>query len=269
MIHHEVITVEALPEALQAFLGSIHQVTYPPQGYTSDLAIIGCQTGTFVVKRSRSRQYRRWLAQEYRVLQALLTVPLPIPRPCLYLEVTQSGSLEAWLVMTCLPGESLKIVVRRQPDQAAKRVLLQRVGQTLAQLHQVPIPPLLQGESQESWLETRLKQARCHLEKAEVDGSANLLARLERERPPAVASQLIHGDFTLDNVLIQDGAVSGIVDWAWGAGGDPRYDLALAIRPKEGLFQTTEDTESFFAGYGTTRLSQAEYEYFVALYEFF
>jgi aminoglycoside phosphotransferase (APT) family kinase protein len=92
---------------------------------------------------------------------------------------------------------------------------------------------------------------------------------LERQSPPAVSPRLIHGDFALDNVLIRDGAVSGIVDWAWGAVGDPRYDLALAIRPKIGVFQTPEDRESFFSGYGTTGLSQEEYEYFVALYEFF
>src|SRR5215831_3671294 len=98
MIHHQMITVEALPEALQAFLGPIHQLTYPPQGDTSDLAIVGCQAGTFVVKRSSSEQYRRWLAQEYRVLQALVTVPLPIPQPYLYLEGSPAGSLDSWLV---------------------------------------------------------------------------------------------------------------------------------------------------------------------------
>jgi aminoglycoside phosphotransferase (APT) family kinase protein len=268
MIHHQAITVEALPKALQEFLGPIHQLTYPPQGYTSDLAIVGCQAGTFVVKRSRDEPYRRWLAQEYRVLQALLTVPLPIPRPYLYLEGAQPGSLESWLVMSYLLGDSLRTVARMEPDQAAKRKIVYRVGQTLAQLHQLTVPPLLQAERQESWLETMLKQARSHLEHAQAEASAQLLARLERQRPPAVSPRLIHGDFALDNVLIHDGAVSGIVDWAWGAVGDPRYDLALAIRPKEGVFQAPEDAESFFAGYGTAGLSQEEYDYFLALYEF-
>jgi hypothetical protein len=39
--------------------------------------------------------------------------------------------------------------------------------------------------------------------------------------------------------------------------------------PKEGIFQTPEDTQSFFDGYGTGRLSQEEFEYFIDLYEFF
>src|SRR5207248_5153726 len=118
-------------------------------------------------------------------------------------------------------------------------------------------------------LDSMLKQARYNLQHYEVDGDAQLLRQLERHRPPMVPPTLIHGDFTVDNVLIADGKVSGIVDWAGGAFGDPRYDLALAIRPKEGIFQTSEDIQSFLDGYGTTGLSKGEYDYFVDLYEFF
>jgi aminoglycoside phosphotransferase (APT) family kinase protein len=81
---------------------------------------------------------------------------------------------------------------------------------------------------------------------------------------------LIHGDFTVDNVLIAKGRVTGVIDWAGGGPGDPRYDLALAIRPREtGLFQEPPDRHAFFEGYGMAGLSAAEYDYFVKLYEFF
>src|SRR5205807_10669213 len=103
----------------------------------------------------------------------------------------------------------------------------------------------------------------------EVEGSGALLEQLERQRPQMVQPTLIHGDFAMDNVLLVEGKVSGIVDWAWGAWGDPRYDLALAIRPKENLFQTSEDIQAFLDGYGTAALSKEEYDYFVSLYEFF
>jgi len=50
----------------------------------------------------------------------------------------------------------------------------------------------------------------------------------------------------------------------------PRYDLALAIRPKKAkLFQTLQERQAFFEGYGLSELSQSEYRYFVGLYEFF
>ena len=269
MMQHEIIVLSALPDEIKSFLGSVYELTYPRQGDTSDVAIVVCERGKYVVKRSRGEQFRDWLAQEYHVLQALIEVSLPLPRPYLYVECCTSETPESWLVMSCLSGDSLRIVARNETDQAAKRQMLFAVGQVLARLHRFPVPTALCVERKEAWLDSMLKQARYNLEHYEVEGSAELLERLARQRPRMVQPTLIHGDFTVDNVLIVDREVSGIVDWTLGGWGDPRYDLALAIRPKEGIFQTPEDTKSFFDGYGTAGLSQGEYDYFVSLYELF
>jgi aminoglycoside phosphotransferase (APT) family kinase protein len=63
--------------------------------------------------------------------------------------------------------------------------------------------------------------------------------------------------------------VSGVIDWAGGAAGDPRYDIALACRPKPEVFQIPAEIDAFFEGYGGSPLSEEEYEYFVGLYEIF
>ncbi|NJP39269.1 aminoglycoside phosphotransferase family protein [Alkalicoccus luteus] len=79
----------------------------------------------------------------------------------------------------------------------------------------------------------------------------------------------MHGDFTIDNVLIHGGRITGIIDWAGAAYGDPRYDVALAVRPKPSVF-TQEDAAAFYKGYGKTALSNNEFHYFAeGLYEFF
>lgn len=78
-----------------------------------------------------------------------------------------------------------------------------------------------------------------------------------------------HGDFTMDNVLIENNKVSGLIDWANGGYGDPRYDLALAMRAKDELFVSPRDNRAFVAGYGSDCLSLTDYRYFNALYEFF
>ena len=56
-----------------------------------------------------------------------------------------------------------------------------------------------------------------------------------------------------------------------GTIGDPRYDVALAIRPKDGVFQNSEDVEYFYEGYGGNRITKKEFDYFQSggLYDFF
>lgn len=269
MIQHQPLTPDTFPEEIKAFLGTIHSLAYPRQGYTSDLAIVSGERGTYVVKRSPGEQYSKWLAQEYRVLQALRGLPLPLPQPHLFLQQMRAETPESWLVMSYLPGESLKVLAQNEPDQTTKRQMLRAVGQTLAVLHHQPVPAALRHASQEPWLDALLKQARYNLQHYKTDGNAALLDFLERHRPASVAPALIHGDFTVDNVLLLDGKVSGIIDWALGAYGDPRYDLALAIRPKARIYDAPEDVQAFLDGYGTSGLSQEEYDYFIGLYEFF
>ena len=71
----------------------------------------------------------------------------------------------------------------------------------------------------------------------------------------------IHGDLFLDNVLSDGVEITGLIDWAFGALGDPRYDLALAMY---GMSAVQRD--AFLEGYGLTKgLSQFETEYFLKL----
>lgn len=89
-------------------------------------------------------------------------------------------------------------------------------------------------------------------------------------RPKRIDSTLIHGDFTIDNVLVNDSNIVGIIDWSGAGFGDPRYDVALAIRPKHNAFENEQDKEIFFNAYGTLRLNDEEYNYFEnGLYQFF
>ena len=160
---HIHLTPDAFPQEIKAFLGTVHSLTYPGQGYTSHVAIVVAERGTYVVKRAQGEQFSRWLAHEYRVLQALREVPLPLPQPYHYAQCCLSGMPESWLIMSCLPGDSLRVVARTEHDQAAKRQMLYTVGQALARLHHFPVPPSLMAEKQEPWLDSMLKQARYHL----------------------------------------------------------------------------------------------------------
>jgi aminoglycoside phosphotransferase (APT) family kinase protein len=90
------------------------------------------------------------------------------------------------------------------------------------------------------------------------------------DKPQPVTQTLIHGDFTIDNVLVHDGEISGVIDWSEGAFGDSRCDAALAIRPKPNVFQDYLDVDIFFEGYGEKILTDDDFTYFAeGFYEFF
>ena len=59
-----------------------------------------------------------------------------------------------------------------------------------------------------------------------------LRAGLPDEQPPAV----VHGDYKLDNVILDGSRVAAIVDWEMATVGDPRADLGylLSMWPEEG-----------------------------------
>ncbi|HEU5370314.1 MAG TPA: phosphotransferase [Ktedonobacterales bacterium] len=257
------------PEEVASALGAVQRLSYPPQGETSAIAIVEGAGGAYAVKRSRGARFSAWLGREYRVLRALAQTSLPTPQPQVFVQREVDGEPETWLVMEYLPGEPLAAAVEKTADRAVREHLLRAFGHILASIHRAAIPAALHSETQ-PWLDHMLERAEYALRHYPVDGDAALLEALKRQRPQPVPPVLIHGDFTVDNVLVLAGSVTGVIDWAGGGPGDPRYDLALAIRPqKTGLFQTPQDRQAFFEGYGRADLSEPEYDYFVRLYEFF
>jgi aminoglycoside phosphotransferase (APT) family kinase protein len=262
------LTLDELPQEVRSSLGRIKRLSYPQQGCTSDSAIAESEHGTYLIKRSRGPQFSAWLAQEYRVLAALAASPLPVPRPHHFLRRNTPPGAEAWLVMDCLPGASLRTVLQGDVSPATRSHLLRAFGQVLAAIHATPAPPDL-TPTDRPWLDRMLDMAAYNLAHFPVDGSQDLLEHLQGNRPADVPATLIHGDFTLDNVLVAGNAISGVIDWSGGDWGDPRYDLALAIRPEPEAFGNQADLQAFFEGYGRRPLSDDEYRYFNGLYEFF
>jgi aminoglycoside phosphotransferase len=73
--------------------------------------------------------------------------------------------------------------------------------------------------------------------KESVNGHINS-TRLKNDRPGPIENTLIHGDFHMNNLLVNHNNIVGIIDWPRAAYGDLRFDVALAIRPKQGYFRS-------------------------------
>lgn len=262
------ISPQDIPREMLEKLGAIRNIRFPRQGCTSDVAVIETGQGLFVLKRSRGEQYAEWLKREAIVLACLSKTPLPVPAVHQFVQRRdEHEGIQSWLLMEHLPGAPIRQLLHRENDSDTRSGILFEFGKMVRELHSTPCPDEL--KSGEKWLDRTLHQARFNLLHYEVDGTAELLERLRANKPADVAQTLIHGDCTIDNFLVHDGRISGIIDWSGGAFGDPRYDVALAVRPEENLFQSPEDHRAFFDGYGTRMLTDEEYDYFNGIYEFF
>lgn len=150
---------------------------------------------------------RQEAARRERVaLEACARAHLPAPR------VEAAGEVEARpaMVLSWCPGRPLLSVIEQRPWAIWRFGRL--FGQTQARIHAVTAPPELAASAPDDWL-SRVSERDAHL------------AAQVRTLQPSTAS-LIHMDFHPLNLIVEGGALTGILDWSGAAAGDARADLA-------------------------------------------
>ncbi|MDT0123233.1 phosphotransferase [Paenibacillus sp. RRE4] len=254
-----------IPSEILGQIGTVQRITFPRQGHTSTVAVLETVGQRYVIKKTEHELYNEWLSDEYIAMQLLQGTGIPIPKTHLFYIENHSR----WLLMDYVEGISLRQFLASHPAQEHKEKAITSFGRSLRKLHECPCPMEWQ-RAESTWLDTMLAKAEYNLAHYTVDGTEELLTRLKKNRPSPVQPTLIHGDFTIDNVLVHNGEVVGIIDWAGATYGDPRYDVALAIRPKTNAFELERDKDIFYDAYGKRRLTEEEYRYFEdGIYNFF
>ncbi|ART75408.1 aminoglycoside phosphotransferase APH(3') [Sutcliffiella horikoshii] len=255
---------EEIPAEIKEYVSNIHSITFPRQGCTSDVGIIQSDNGGYALKRTKTPQFNAWLKKEIMVLRYLnQETSLPVPKVEKFVEIDG----QSWALLEFLEGETVRAALTKTHHKGEREELLINFGKVVYDVHATPCPEGL--KNQKIWLDDMLDQAAYNLLNYEVDGSEDLLEQIKENRPNNMKHCLIHGDLTVDNVLVHNGVVTGIIDWSGGAYGDPRYDISLAIRPKPDVFEWERDKKSFFEGYGGSILTEGDYDYFLNLYEYF
>ncbi|MCS7061362.1 MAG: aminoglycoside phosphotransferase family protein [Anaerolineae bacterium] len=269
-----ILNLDDLPVDVRRALGEVRAIRLLPQGMTSAVALVETDGGPRVLKRARGVLYADWLHNEYRALIALAETDLPIPTPRAFVRVENKIVPESWLAMDYLAGRPLCDALADVASSSQRAALLCAFGETLARIHATPAPASIPRPTP-SWIEFMLEEAGENLEHFDVDGTPELLARVRGQfqagQIAPLPPTLIHGDYTLDNVLVEGERVTGVIDWSGCAIGDRRHDVALATRPEDGVFEGTQrltDLEAFFNGYGA-EYDLNELQFFVDLYEFF
>ncbi|MGN1402495.1 MAG: phosphotransferase family protein [Bacillus sp. (in: firmicutes)] len=239
----QAIQIEEIPEEIKQNVHTIYSIHFPPQGCTSNVAMIKSKKGDFILKRIVGEQFCDWLHKEVIVLRCLAEdTELPVPKVRKFLEQKHQG--QSWLLMELLEGETLRVSLMKEKNKERRQEMIYHFGKQLSRIHTTPCPKPLMNK--QPWLDRMLAQAAVNLEKYEVDGTITLLKHLKINKPDVPKQTLIHGDYTIDNVLISDGKMTGIIDWSGGVCGDPRYDVALAVRPNR-MYLEARKTRSVFS----------------------
>ncbi|PKR84107.1 phosphotransferase family protein [Heyndrickxia camelliae] len=256
-----------IPMEIIEYVRNVHSVRFPRQGYTSNVGIIESDQGIYVLKRTMGKQFCSWLNKEISVINCLTNeTNLPIPKVKMFVEQKQLD--QCWALMECIEGETLRTAISNLENRNKRREMIFNYGKTLFNIHTIPCPEEL--KTVRPWSDNMLLLAAYNLNHYKVEGDIALLEKIKTSKPRIGKNTLIHGDYTIDNVLVSDGIITGIIDWSGGAYGDPRYDVSIAIRPKPNLFQDEIDRQIFFEGYGEKIINYKEYDYFVnGLNEFF
>jgi aminoglycoside phosphotransferase (APT) family kinase protein len=173
--------------------------------------------------------------REYRMLRALHPTAVPVPGPRVSAGPEIIGA--PFYVMDFVDG----VVLREERqlaavDAAAAAGLAGALVDILALLHGIdPGEVGLAGLGRpEGYLERQLRRwarqlaaSRCR----ELPDLVRLGERLGRRLPADQRAAIVHGDYRLDNVVVDphDWRILGVLDWEMATLGDPLTDLASMV----------------------------------------
>lgn len=143
-----------------------------------------------------------------------------------------SNADEAWLVMTALPGETAYQALGARPDESS--AIVDALADFLRRLHSIPVSEC-PFHSDPAY---RLSLARKRIEAGLVEEddfdeerqgwSAEQVWQAMQRLPPFESDPVVtHGDFSLDNLLMVEGEVSGCIDAGRVGIADRYQDIAI------------------------------------------
>jgi len=147
-----------------------------------------------------------------------------VPSPEVIAAAGEDGPLGAeFVVMERIEGETIPRRILRDPALAGVRPRMAgQCGEVLAAIHRIPasdVPDLDQADQLESWraILDAIGEPHPALEFA--------LRWLDRNRPPAHRTAVVHGDFRNGNLIVGPDGIRAVLDWELAHLGDPLEDL--------------------------------------------
>jgi aminoglycoside phosphotransferase (APT) family kinase protein len=128
-----------------------------------------------------------------------------------------------FMIVTEVPGETIaRRILRDERFAVAREALPTQLGRALAALHALDpatVPGLVASDQVAQYREVLDTVGEPH-------PAFELGFRwLEAHRPPAGQGAVVHGDFRLGNLIVDEKGLAAVVDWELAHVGDPMEDL--------------------------------------------
>jgi len=175
------------------------------------------------------------MEREHRILECLARAGAAVPRPraiCTDPEVTGA----AFFVMDLVEGLVLdQVLVASSLSEDARRASGHSLMRTLADLHAIDVDAAGLGDlgRRSAYAGRQLRRWRGQWRSSGTADDVRIervAARLEASIPEQRETTLVHGDYRLDNVIVDErGAVHAVLDWELSTLGDPLADLGMLV----------------------------------------
>ncbi len=184
----------------------------------------------FLLFRARGPEGKLSPEEEFRLLEIASAAGVPVPRP-LFQGKTAAG--DSFYMMARVEGETIGGRILRDARLARARAALPaQVAAAAAAIHRVPLGPELDflagppaGRAAADWEITRLEDL-YRLVTPDPHPVFELALRwLRRHLPPGTRRALVHGDFRIGNLIVDETGLRAVLDWELAHAGDPMEDL--------------------------------------------
>lgn len=168
------------------------------------------------------------LGCEPAVLSAAFAAGVPVPE--IVIDGSQSSDLELpFMIVRAVEGETIARKILRDDQFAHARLqLADQLGTAAARLHTIDASHISGLTNSDQVVMYR----RVMDDLGEPHPVFEVAFRwLEQNRPVSVATSLVHGDFRLGNVMVNEHGLAAVLDWELAHVGDPMEDLGwLCVR---------------------------------------
>jgi aminoglycoside phosphotransferase (APT) family kinase protein len=175
-------------------------------------------TGPLILRVLRAHHDPAMILREHAIQNAVAEQGYPAPR-VVHASVDPAPLGAPFLLMARLPGT---------PLIAARPVGMDRpLVDAQLRLHALDPAPLVRALGDAITFEAYLARFQRRIEQAELGGLQGVARWLREHRPHAAEPPVIcHGDLHPQNVLVEGGRVSGVVDWPNTVIADRAFDVA-------------------------------------------
>ncbi len=209
-------------ETFKRLSGGASQETWLLEGHGQSAILRRAPGGTSEARSSAAIG----LPAEAKLIKAAGATGVPVPTILHVLEAYDT--LGDGFLMSHVEGETIARPILRNDEFAVARTkLTQQCGQALADIHTISLDGLPSELSMSDGL-AQIKQYEDIYRGFDVPRPVFELALqwLKSNAPEPMPTCLVHGDFRLGNLMVNETGLAAVLDWELAHLGDPREDIA-------------------------------------------